>query len=406
MKSTACLPGEDGAGPVRAKMLPYARQLIEEDDIAAVVEALKNDFLTTGPLVEKFEKALARYTGARYAVAVSSGTAALHAAMYAAGIGPGDEVITTPLTFAATANSILYQGGIPVFADIEPETLNISPGEVEEKISPRTRAVVPVHFAGRPCAMAEILPLAKKHHLTVIEDAAHALGAEYGGKRIGSLGHLTVFSFHPVKHITTGEGGMVTTSDRRLYERLLLFRTHGITRKPGKWSRPEGDWYYEMQDLGYNYRLTDIQCALGLSQLGKIDRFLKRREEIVRQYDRAFKGWGALQTPGWPEDGRSAWHLYVIRLALDKLRLGRREVFEALRAQNVGANVHYLPVYRHPYYQSLDPGRYYEGLCPAAEAYYEQAVTLPLYPGMKDEDVDYTAGVLLGVLGTATLPSA
>jgi UDP-4-amino-4,6-dideoxy-N-acetyl-beta-L-altrosamine transaminase len=376
-------------------MLPYARQLIGEDDIAAVVEVLRSDFLTTGPVVDRFEKAVADYVGTRYAVAVSNGTAALHAAMYAAGIGPGDEVITTPLTFAATANSVLYRGGTPVFADIDPETWNIASEDLEKKLTPRTKAVVPVHFTGRPCAMEDIRQFAKKHHLVVIEDAAHALGAVYRGKKAGSLGDMAAFSFHAVKHITTGEGGMVTTSDRRLYERLLLFRNHGITRKPGRWSRQEGPWYYEMQDLGFNYRLTDIQCALGLSQLARIEQFLRRREEIVQRYDQALCALSSVGLPKVLPDGRCAWHLYVIRLGGE---IQRGEVFNALRARNIGVNVHYLPVYLHPYYLHLDPDRYYQGLCPEAERYYEEAVTLPLYPGMTDDDVDDVTAALGSVL--------
>jgi len=388
---------------VRQEMLPYARQQIGEDDIAAVVEVLRSDFLTTGPAVERFERAFADYVGTRFAVTLSSGTAALHASMFAAGIGPGDEVITTPITFAATANSILYRGGVPVFADIDGETLNISPGEIERKLTPRTRAVVPVHFGGRPCAMAEIMDLAKKHHLVVIEDAAHALGAEYHGEKAGSFGHMGVFSFHPVKHITTGEGGMVTTSDRRLYDRLLLFRNHGITRKPGRWSRQEGSWYYEMQDLGYNYRLTDIQCALGLSQLGKIEQFLRRREEIAQRYGRALDGLSSLRLPNRTADGRSAWHLYVVRLASPAFR---RRVFDALRTKNIGVNVHYLPVYLHPYYLQADPSRYYPGLCPEAETYYAAALTLPLYPAMTDDDVDDVVAALVSVLKDCATLSA
>jgi len=393
------------SGRTRDGMLPYARQSIGEDDIAAVVEVLRGDFLTTGPAVERFERAFAGYVGTKYAVSVSNGTAALHAAMFAAGIGPGDEVITTPITFAATSNSVLYRGGIPVFADIDGQTLNISPGEIEKKLTPRTKAVVPVHFTGRPCPMDDILYLAKKHHLLVIEDAAHALGAEHQGQKVGSFGDMAIFSFHPVKHITTGEGGMVTTSDRRLYERLLLFRNHGITRKPGRWSRQEGPWYYEMQDLGYNCRLTDIQCALGLSQLGKIEQFLRRREEIVLRYDRALGEMGQVIRPGRCPDGRSAWHLYVVRLRGASAHR-RREVFNAMREAGIGVNVHYLPVYLHPYYLQADQLRCSPGLCPEAEAYYREALTLPLFPGMSDDDVDDVVAALDGALGSQRVAAA
>ena len=269
--------------------IPYGRQWIEEDDIQAVIEALKSDFLTTGPRVTQFEKLVAEYTGANYAVAVANGTAALHAACFAAGIGPGDEVITSPITFAASANCVLYCGGIPVFADIDPCTYNIDPNDIRSKITSKTKAIIPVHLAGQPCDMDEIHKIAEQYNLTVIEDGAHALGAEYKGKRIGSLSDMTTFSFHPVKPITTGEGGIITTNDENLYQKLIMFRSHGITRDPALLQKNEGSWYYEQQSLGYNYRITDIQCALGISQMKKLDRFIKTRRKLAQRYCNALE---------------------------------------------------------------------------------------------------------------------
>ena len=265
--------------------IPYGRQWIEKDDIDAVVDVLKSDYVTTGPAVEQFEKTVAKYVGAKYAVAIANGTAALHAACYAAGIGPGDEVITTPITFAASANCALYCGATPVFADIEEDTYNIDPKEIEKKITEKTKAIVAVHFTGQPCKMDEIHAIAKKHKLIVIEDAAHALGADYKGKRVGSMSDMTTFSFHPVKHITTGEGGMIVTNSKKLYDKLILFRSHGITRDAKKLEKNEGGWYYEQQDLGYNYRITDIQCAIGTSQMKKLDKFVERRRAIAKRYE-------------------------------------------------------------------------------------------------------------------------
>jgi UDP-4-amino-4,6-dideoxy-N-acetyl-beta-L-altrosamine transaminase len=320
--------------------------------VAAVAEVLRGEWLTTGPKIREFEEAVAAYVGARYAVAVSSGTAALHAACFAAGIGPGDEVITTPLTFAASANCVLYAGAEPVFADVDPVTGNIDPEDVARKVTPRTRAIIPVHLAGHPCDLDGLHAIARRHGLVVIEDAAHALGAEYRGRRIGGLSDLTIFSFHPVKHITTGEGGMVTTNNPELHRRLVAFRNHGIVREPEYFlEEPHGPWYYEMQHLGYNYRLTDIQAALGLSQLARLEEFLARRREIVAAYNAAFAGLPWLETPSEPPDGRSAWHLYMVRLCLEKLRVDRATVFRALWAENIGVQVHYIPVYLHPYYR-------------------------------------------------------
>lgn len=374
-----------GGTPVRKTLLPYGRQKIDEEDINAVVEVLKSDYVTCGPAVDEFEKKVAEYVGARYAVAVNSGTAALHAACFAAGIKPEDEAITTPMTFAASSNCVLYMGGKPVFADILPNTYNIDPDEVRKKITQKTRAIIPVDFTGQTADLDAVISIARENNLVVIEDAAHALGADYKGRRVGSISDMTIFSFHPVKHITTGEGGMVTTDSKELYEKLKDFRTHGITRDPGKMHQNHGPWYYEMQELGYNYRITDIQTALGSSQMNKLSRFLKRRREIVGKYNNEFSQLPEIVIPYQDKDCCSAWHLYIIRLRLDKLSTDRKTIFEALRAENIGVNVHYVPVYYHPYYKQMG---YNKGLCPKAEELYEGIITLPLHQGMNDNDVD------------------
>ncbi|AET70303.1 UDP-4-keto-6-deoxy-N-acetylglucosamine 4-aminotransferase [Desulfosporosinus orientis DSM 765] len=371
---------------MRETFLPYGKQWLDEDDIKAVIQVLKSDYLTTGPKILEFEKEFANYVGANYAVAIANGTAALHAACFAAGIKEGDEVITTPITFAASANSVLYCGGQPVFADIDLDTYNISPSEIRKRITSKTKAIIPVHFAGQPCEMDEISRIAKEDNLIVIEDAAHAVGANYKGKRIGSLSDLTTFSFHPVKHITTGEGGMITTNSEQLYEKLLLFRSHGITRNRDLMQEEyQGSWYYEQLELGYNYRITDIQAALGLSQLKKADRFLKRRREIARLYSQAFKEQPNLITPLQQDDCDSSWHLYVVRLKLDNLKCSRRGFFEYLQQENIGVNVHYIPVYKHPYYQK---NGYQAVKCPNSEQYYETCLSLPIFPKMTNQDVE------------------
>ena len=365
------------------KQIPYATQCIDEDDIEAVVSALKSPHLTQGPLVEEFEKIVADYCGAKYAVAMNSGTSALHAACHAAGVVSGDEVVTSPITFAATSNSVLYCGGKPVFADVQKDTINIDPEEIKKKITPKTKAIIPVHFAGHPCDMEEIQGIAKEHGLMIIEDAAHALGSEYKGSKIGSCKYsdMAILSFHAVKHITTGEGGMVLTNDQDLYKKLLLFRTHGITRDAEIMTKNDGPWYYEMHELGFNYRITDFQCALGMSQLKKLDSFVKRRREIVQRYQKAFSGIPDLVLPIERESISSAWHIYVIRVKGD-----RKAVFNFLREKGLGVNAHYYPVYLQPYYQKLG---YKAGTCPKAEEYYSKAITLPLYPKMTDKDVEY-----------------
>lgn len=368
--------------------IPYGKQSIDKKDIDAVVEVLQSDFLTTGPMVDKFEQKMAAYTGAAYAVAVANGTAALHIACVAAGIGDGDEVITTPITFAASANCALYCGAIPVFADINPKTYNISPAEIEKKITKKTKAIVAVHFTGQPCEMDAIHEIAQKYHLIVIEDAAHALGAEYKKRKIGSLSNLTVFSFHPVKHITTGEGGMVLTNDKQLYEKLKLFRTHGITRDENLLEENDGPWYYEQLQLGYNYRITDIQCALGISQMDKLPVFLEKRKKIAKRYDEAFEKCKDVEIPFQKPECESAYHLYVIRIK----NRSRKKVFEELRAAGIGVNVHYIPIYKFPYYKKNG----YGGVeCPNAESYYNECISLPIYPELKAEEQEYVIGKVL-----------
>ena len=448
------------AGREQRITIPYARQWIDEEDIQSVISVLRSDWLTQGPKVKEFEEAFCDYVGSKYAVAINSGTAALHLACLAAGIGPGDEVITSPITFVATANCAFYVGALPVFVDIDPMSFNLDPNKLEAHLekrgattdnpaclalrsiagrgqrtntvhrSPftvqsrtknrtqqttfnelRARALIPVHFAGLPCNMPEIWRIARKFGLITIEDACHALGAEYpSGEKVGSCAYsdMTVFSFHPAKHITTGEGGMVTTNDRALYERLLLFRNHGITRNSGKFvncslltavkypksqipnPKSHNSWYYEMQDLGFNYRMTDIQSALGISQLKKIHMFIEKRREITSYYNKVLKDVEDYIT--LPHDNKNhAWHLYVIQLK----RGNRDRVFRRLRENGIGVNVHYIPVYLHPYYQGMG---YKKGICPEAEEYFARAITLPLYPAMKRSDLKLVVEMVCKVL--------
>jgi perosamine synthetase len=374
---------EGGTMKKRESFLSYGQQWITDEDIEAVVTVLKSPFLTQGPKIHEFERKVADYVGAKYAVAFSNGTAALHGACFAAGIGEGDEVITTPITFAATSNAVLYCGGKPVFADIDERTYNIDPKEIRKHITPNTKAIIPVDFTGQPADMDAIMEIANEHGLVVIEDGAHSLGAEYKGRKVGMLAHMTMFSFHPVKPVTTAEGGVIVTDSEEYYEKLKRFRSHGIIKH--NLSRDEGPWYYEMVDLGYNYRMTDLQAALGISQMDKLDRFIERRREIASMYNEAFKTMDSVIVPMQLEGTQSGWHLYVLQLKLDKLKRNRREIFESLRAENIGVHVHYIPVYWHPYYQKLG---YRKGICPKAEQWYEQALTLPIFPKMTDEDVN------------------
>jgi perosamine synthetase len=389
----------DGGTPVRAKLLPYGRQSLDDADIQAVVEVLKSDWLTTGPKVGEFEERFAAWVGARHAVSFSSGTAALHGSAFAARLEPGDEAITTPLTFCATANCILYQGATPVFADVSPDTLNLDPGEVSRKLSARAssrvKAIMAVDYAGHPAALDELGEMAKTHGALLIEDACHALGAEYRGKRVGGIADMTVFSFHPVKHLTTGEGGMVTTNDARLAETLRRFRNHGISSEARE-RQEAGQWFYEMVLLGFNYRLTDIACALGLSQLTKLGPNLARRREIAAQYTAAFRDVPELIPPSVRAEVNPAWHLYPIRLDSTKLTVDRGQIFRALRAENIGVSVHYIPVHLHPYYRHEFGHR--DGECPVAEAAYERLISLPMFHGMTDADVEDVVGAVSKVI--------
>jgi len=365
----------------KKKIIPYGHQWIDKKDIKEVVKVLRGDWITQGPNVERFERAVAKYCRVKYAVAVSSGTAALHAAYTAAGIKTGDEVITTPLTFAATANCIVFCGGKPVFVDIQKDTLNIDPKKIEAKITKKTKAIAVVDFAGHPCDYDETKKIAKKHKLLIIEDAAHSLGSEYKEKRIGSLADMTILSFHPVKIITTGEGGMVLTNNKDFYEKLKVFRHHGIIKKPEK-----GGWYYEIEKPGYNYRLTDFQCALGISQLRKIDKFIKERRDIVAKYNKAFKDINEIVAPTERDYVKSAWHIYPIQLNLEKLKNGRKKIFEEMQKEGLGVQVHYIPLHLQPFYKKKF--NYKKGNFPVAERYYERAVTLPLFPKMPDKEVN------------------
>src|ERR1035437_4279115 len=388
-----------GGAPVREKFLPYGRQSLDDADIQAVVEVLKSDWLTTGPKIAEFEERFAAWVGARHAISYSSGTAALHSAAFAAGLGPGDEAITTPMTFCATANCILYQGATPVFADVSPDTLNLDPKEVSKRVSARTKAIFAVDYAGHPAALDELGQLAKAQapqgqSPLLIEDACHALGAGYQGKRVGGIADMTVFSFHPVKHLTTGEGGMVTTNDARLAETLRRFRNHGISSE-ARQRQEAGQWFYEMVLLGFNYRLTDIACALGLSQLEKLDANLARRRAIAAQYAEAFRDFSAIVVPAVREDLNPAWHLYPIRLNLGTLSAGRGEIFRALRAENIGVNVHYIPVHQHPYYRERSKSK---ESYPVAEDAYERLISLPMFHSMTAQDVENVIHALREVL--------
>ena len=365
--------------------IPYGKQSIDEEDINAVTNILRSDWLTTGPMVEAFEKAVAELVGAQYAVAFSSGTAGLHAAAFASNIVKGTEVLVPPMTFVATANSVVYQGGTPVFVDVEPDTLLIDPVKLEEKINSKTRAIIAVDYAGQPCNYDALRKTAKNNNLTLISDACHALGAKYRGKRVGSLADLTVFSFHPVKHITTGEGGMVVTDNIEYANRMRRFRNHGIQTDYRQ--RAEiGTWFYEMLDLGYNYRLTDIQCALGLSQLRKLSGWIKRRREIAKIYDEGFSDEFYMKALKVNKDAFHVYHLYVVQLSIDKLKSNKSEIFSTLRNAGIGVNVHYIPVHLHPYYK-VNFGTSL-GLCPVAETAYERILSIPIFPAMTDDDVN------------------
>ncbi|MGZ9586250.1 UDP-4-amino-4,6-dideoxy-N-acetyl-beta-L-altrosamine transaminase [Paenibacillus marinisediminis] len=364
--------------------IPYGKQWIDEADEQAVLSVLRSDYITQGPWIEEFEARIANRVGTKYAVAFSNGTAALHGACYAAGIGAGDEVITSPITFLASANCALYQGAKPVFADIDMDTYNIDPDQIIRHISERTKAIIPVDFSGQPVEIDRIMDIARENELVVIEDAAHSLGATYKGKPVGCWADMTMFSFHPVKHITTGEGGMIVTNNKEYYEKLIQFRSHGMTRNPELLTRNDGPWYYEMQSLGYNYRMTDIQAALGSSQLNRLDEFVARRQQIAASYNAAFAELEGIVLPAQAQNTYSSWHLFVIRWNTQYFKVDRRSIFESLRAEGIGVHVHYIPVYKQPYYQLLGYGN---EECSNAEVYYDTALTLPIFPKMTDREI-------------------
>ena len=374
------------------KILPYSTQWVDQKDIVEVVKVLKSPWITQGPKISEFEKAIARYVGAKFAVVFNSGTSALHAAYFAIGLKEGDEFITSPITFVATANAGLYLGARPIFVDIEPDTGNINQAKIEAKITKKTKLIVSVHYAGHPVNLERIAAIAKKYDLFVIEDAAHALGAKYKKEKIGNCKYsdVTVFSFHPVKSITTGEGGAVTTNNRDYYNKLLLFRNHGISKKNFK-NNSHGDWYYEMRLLGANYRLTDIQAALGLSQLKKVDKFVDRRREIANIYFEKFKNNLFFDLPVEKSYATSSYHLFPIRLKDNYLKK-KAKIFANLARKGLGVQVHYIPVYLQPYYQNLG---YTKNLCPIAEDFYWREISIPIYPKMKNNDIKYVVKILL-----------
>lgn len=375
-----------GGTPVRENRIFYGRQCIEQDDIDAVVETLKGSLITCGPKVEELEDKLCQITGAKYAVVVANGTAALHLAALAAGFGEGDEVIVSSITFAASANCVLYCGAKPVFADIRPDTYNIDPESVRKLITPRTKGIVAVDFTGQAVEHDALCEICREHGLVMIEDAAHAIGTRYKGRPVGSIADMSCFSFHPVKTVTGGEGGAITTNNEALYRRLLRVRAHGITRNQEEMVHPtDAIWYNEQVELGYNYRMTDFQAALLLSQLHKLPKFSARRKEIVERYDREFSQMPEIVVQREIPESDTTRHLYILRLNLERLKCDRRQFFDALYAENTCPQVHYLPVYWHSYYEKLG---YEKGLCPNAEKYYEEVMSIPLYYELTDDDVE------------------
>ena len=378
-------PAIEGGKPIKEKFLPYGIQWLDEKEIAEVIDSMKSDWITTGPKMKIFEDNFKGYIGSKYAVAANSGTAALHISTSALGIKPGDEVITTPLTFVASANCVVYRGGTPILADIRKDTYNIDPNEIKKKITPKTKAIIPVHFGGQPCDMDEITEIADEHDLIVIEDAAHAIDAEYKGKKIGNISKLTCFSFHPVKNITTAEGGMVTTNDDDLCDKLLMFRTHGISKTAEKRFGKAGDYFYDMQFLGFRYNMSELHASIGIHQLNKLGGFQKRRREIADIYNRELQKIEEITIPYVQEKVKHTWHLYVIQLNLEKLRVDRDHIFRALREENIGVNVHYIPVHYHSFYKTNFGLK--QGLLPNVEWLYPRLLTIPLFPKMSDNDV-------------------
>lgn len=365
--------------------IPYGTQYIDEDDIDAVIKVLRSPYLTTGPSVKLLEEKICNITNAKYCLSVSNGTSALHLACLAAGIKEGDEVIVPALTFVATSNAVLYCGGRPVFADVDKETWNICPKSIKENITNKTKAIIAVDFGGQAAELGKIREISKKYNLLLIEDAAHSIGTKYKGKPVGSIADITIFSFHPVKTVTAGEGGAITTNSRDLYKKLNMLKYHGITRNKENFiNEKDGEWYYEQQLLGFNYRMTDLQCTLLISQLDKLNRFIERRKDIVKMYDKAFSKIKEISVQKIIPNSDTCRHLYIIRLNLKKLKGTRKDIYDALKAENIGVNVHYIPVYYHPYYQNLG---YEKGICPNSEKLYEEMITISLFYTMSDEDV-------------------
>lgn len=378
-------PAIEGGKPIRKDFLPYGTQSIDKEEINEVIDTLKSDWITTGPKMRLFEKKFREYIGCKYAVAVNSGTAALHIATSSIDVNDGDEVITTPLTFVASANCVIYRGGKPVFADVKKNTYNIDPKKIIKKVNEKSKAIIPVHFAGQPCEMDEIQEIADENDLYIIEDAAHAIDAKYKNKKIGNISDLSIFSFHPVKNITTAEGGMVTTNNEELYEKLLMYRTHGISKDAVKRFGKSGGFYYDMQYLGYRYNMSELHAALGIHQLNKLEAFQKRRREIVKIYNEELKQIEGIKIPFKKNHVKHSWHIYVIQLELEKFKVDRDYIFKALREENIGVNVHYIPIHYHSFYQKKYNLK--KGLLPRVEWLFPRLLTIPLFPKMTDSDV-------------------
>jgi len=387
------IPAISGGKKVRDTLLPFAPPLIEKEEIDEVVDTLKSGWITTGPKTKRFEELFSQYIGSEHSIALSSCTAGLYLSLLATGIGDGDEVITSPYTFASTANVIIHTGARPVFVDINPSTFNIEPSKIEEKITNRTRAIIPVHIGGRPCDMDEIMEIAKRHNLYVIEDAAHAVGTTYKNRKIGSIGDLTSFSFHAVKNMTTAEGGMVTTENEEWARFIRINSLHGMNKDA--WQR-KGSWFYEIVSPGYKYNMTDIQASIGIHQLEKLERFIKLRRKYASIYTEGLKDAEEIETPPLCEYGRITYHLYIIKLVLERLKITRDEFIDSMRAENISTNVHYIPIHLHPYYRKRFG--YKRGDYPLAEETYDRAVSLPIYPKLKENDVEDVIGAIRKII--------